>query len=90
MPKTKCGRCEGTGWTDTLSGRCACDTCCGRGYSGEDDAEVARIQKEAEAGAQKVADAARAAIAHFAGPEVAAKAVRVLKRQQLLVSKLPC
>ena len=39
--KTTCGRCNGSGETDTLSGRYACDTCCGVGYLGQDDELVA-------------------------------------------------
>lgn len=38
--KTKCERCDGTGYTETVSGRYACDTCCGRGYLGENEPAI--------------------------------------------------
>jgi DnaJ-class molecular chaperone len=89
MPKTTCDRCRGTGETFTLSGNCACESCCGRGFFGEDDALVARREAERKDAEKQVLDAARAAIARFAGKDIATKAVRVLKRQRLLVSKIP-
>lgn len=88
MPKTTCDRCKGSGETFTLSGLCACDSCCGRGFFGEDDAEVARLKAEKTKAARAVRDQARAVVAHFTDKETAAKVVRVLVRQRLLVDKL--
>lgn len=59
--KTICGRCNGSVTTHTMSvsGSCACDTCCGAGYLGTDlktleqhNAERSKVYRDFQA-AQK-------------------------------------
>ena len=86
--KTICEGCNGTGTCNGLSGIYSCDSCCGRGYFGEDDAviaaEKARVRKEK----QEVNIAAREIAMNFAEDIAAKKIVASLRRKKLLVNCL--